>query len=53
MINNQNEIKIGYFEKYFKKGIIVSKNNYINNFRIIKQELDIFRIIMGKHIKDI
>merc|ERR1711991_802504 len=32
MINNQNEIKIGYFEKYFKKGIIVSKNNYINNF---------------------
>ena len=32
MINNQNEIKVGYFEKYFKKGIIVSKNNKINNF---------------------
>ena len=30
--NNQNEIKVGYFEKDFKKGIIVSKNNKINNF---------------------
>ena len=43
MINNQNEIKIGYFEKYFKKEIITSKNNYINNLNY-KQELDSFEL---------